>query len=122
MEVRMVKDKSKIIINKDKINLTINEDKSKPSINDNYSKLSINDNHSKVDLNKYDTPPVKKRRYIKGLLIRIIICCSIFLILFIANMVRAELFDVDTQKVVSAVGDNDIVERIEGVLKDFMNK
>lgn len=62
----------------------------------------------------------KKGHYLKGLFIRIIICCSIFLILFIANMVEVQVFDMDTQKLISLVGKNDIVEKIEQVIQNLI--
>ncbi|WP_066719383.1 hypothetical protein [Clostridium sp. Marseille-P299] len=64
----------------------------------------------------------KKNQYIKGLLIRIIICCTIFLILFTMDMAKVEILDYDTQKIITMIEDNSIVNYIEEVISNFIKE
>lgn len=61
-----------------------------------------------------------KKNYIKGLLIRIIICCCLFLILYFMDMAKVEIFEYNTQKIISMVGDNSIVTHIEKVISNLV--
>lgn len=63
-----------------------------------------------------------KKKYIKGLLLRIILCCTIFLLLFIMDIGKVEIMEYDTQKIVSLVGDNSIVQSIEQFISNLLSK
>ena len=66
----------------------------------------------------------KKRRlqYIKGLLLRIIIACSIFILLFLGNLYSVKVFDYSTDQVMEEVQDNSIIEIIEEKLNSIFTK
>lgn len=67
----------------------------------------------------------KQRRlqYMKGLFVRIILACAIFILLFLANLLAVNLFDYNTEKVVIEVQDNSIIESIEERFESiFSNK
>lgn len=66
----------------------------------------------------------KKRRlqYIKGLLLRIIIACSVFILLFIGNLCSVKVFDYSTDQVIEEVQDNSIIEIIEEKLNSIFKK
>lgn len=65
-------------------------------------------------------PIDKKGTYIRGLLIRIICCCSIFIILFVANMLNVKIFGWDTQRIISYIGKNDVVENLERFIQSML--
>lgn len=67
----------------------------------------------------------KQRRlqYIRGLFVRIILACAIFILLFLGNLLEVNLFDYDTPKVVKEIQDNSLVESIEDKFESiFSNK
>jgi hypothetical protein len=63
----------------------------------------------------------KKRRlqYIKGLFVRIILACAIFILLFLGNLFSVNLFDYNTDKVVIELQNNTLIESIENKLKSI---
>ncbi len=63
-----------------------------------------------------------KNKYFKGLLLRIILCCTIFLLLFIMDIGKVEIMEYDTQKIVSMVEDNSIVQSVEQFISNLFNK
>lgn len=64
---------------------------------------------------------VKKYVYIKGLLVRLILCCIIFLILFGMNVAQIEIFGVTTQKIVRMSANNTVVDQMENFFTGIVN-
>ena len=63
-----------------------------------------------------------RNKYIKGLLVRIIICCAIFLVLYIMDLGKVEIMEYDTQDIVTMVEDNSIVQSIEEFISNLLKK
>lgn len=63
-----------------------------------------------------------KNKYFKGLLVRIILCCTIFLLLYIMDIGKVEIMEYDTQKIVSMVEDNSFVQSIEEFISNLFSK
>lgn len=61
-----------------------------------------------------------KSKYIKGLLIRIIISCILFLALYLCNLFEVEVYEYNTDKVMEEVADNHVVEKIEDTVADWV--
>lgn len=67
---------------------------------------------------------IRKRRYqyVKGLLMRIIVACAIFILLFLGNLFTVDIFDYDTKKVVNEIQNNSLMEAIETKLESIFTK
>ena len=65
-----------------------------------------------------------KRRYlyIKGLLMRIILACVIFILLFLGNLLSVNILDYDTNKVVVEIQNNSFLESIQEKLESVFTK
>lgn len=64
----------------------------------------------------------KTMGYTKGLLIRIIVACSIFILMFLAGKFSVKVLDYDIKDVNDEIQDNSFVEDIEAKLKSFFTK
>lgn len=61
-------------------------------------------------------------QYVKGLFVRIIIACLIFILLFVGNLFAIDIMDYHTDNVILEMKDNTIIENIEVKLKDIFSK
>lgn len=64
----------------------------------------------------------QRKQYVKGLLLRIIVACTIFLLLFLGNLLTIEILDYNTDKVVEEIQDNSLIESIEAKFKKTFGK
>lgn len=62
---------------------------------------------------------VKKYVYIKGLLVRLILCCIIFLILFGMNVAQIEIFGVTVQKIIDMISNNTVINQVENFIQEL---
>lgn len=66
----------------------------------------------------------QKRRfqYLKGLLMRIIVVCTIFILLFFGNLFAVKILDYDTNKVVVEIQNNSFLDSIEQKIESAFSK
>ncbi|MBE5962887.1 MAG: hypothetical protein E7256_16175 [Lachnospiraceae bacterium] len=61
-----------------------------------------------------------KYKYLKGLLIRIILSCLLFLALYLCRLFGVEVYEYNTDKVMEKVADNTAIERIEDTVANWI--
>ncbi len=66
---------------------------------------------------------LRKRRYqyVKGLLMRIIIACTLFILLFFSNLLSVDVLDYNTKKIVTELQNNSLIESIQDKIGGMLN-